>query len=741
MVFIFLVTIDDVNFVIISKAYKVIWKVDLTMKNNRITGGLVVILTVVIGLLLTTQWSSPISAAQQPSVQYRTHVQDIGWQPYVANGQMAGTTGQGKRLEATTIQLANQDSTMMGSIQYQTHIQNIGWQNWTQDGGISGTSGQSLRLEAIRIKLSGNIANYYDVYYRVHAQNFGWLGWAANGQAVGTAGYGYRLEALEVVLVPKGQPAPGSTANAFYNLNGEPSVQYRTHVQDIGWQNFVSDGQTSGTTGQGKRLEATTIQLGNQNAATSGSIQYQTQIQNIGWQNWVQDGALSGTQGQSLRLETIRIKLTGNIANSYNVYYRVHAQNFGWLGWASNGQDAGTVGYGYRLEALQIVLVPKGQPAPGDTTNPSYTRKPDPSIHYQTNVQNSGWQTSVADGATAGTMGQALRVEAFKANVSDLPDNMSGGVTYKAYVQNVGWQSAVNDNAVAGTSGQGLRVEALSFNLTGTLSDSYDIYYRTYVQNYGWLGWASNGQTAGTSGRGLRIEAIQVQLVKKGGTAPGGGTAYLPPIAPSDFIDVSSHQSWLTQADYKAMYAAGIKTAVIKLSEYTTYKNPYAATQISYARNAGMKIAAYHYAWFTNSTEAAIEATYFANYAKVLGLPSDTVMVDDYEEGYAVNSSGDKVADLNAFRNTLAQQGYSNVVNYSYKAITGSGNIVDTDRLNTKDIWLAQYPNEANPAAARALQYNSEFAAWQYSASKYFTGLSQNKPLDISIDYTGRFTN
>ena len=180
---------------------------------------------------------------------------------------MAGTTGQGKRLEATTIQLANQDSTMTGSVQYQTHIQNIGWQNWTQDGGVSGTSGQALRLEAIRIKLSGNIANYYDVYYRVHAQNFGWLGWASNGQAAGTAGYGYRLEALEVVLVPKGQPAPGSTANAFYNLNGDPSVQYRTHVQDYGWQNVVSDGQTSGTTGQGKRLEATMIQLDNQNAA------------------------------------------------------------------------------------------------------------------------------------------------------------------------------------------------------------------------------------------------------------------------------------------------------------------------------------------------------------------------------------------------------------------------------------------------------------------------------------------
>ena len=186
------------------------------MQNKKITSSLVIFLTAVIGLFLTTQWSSPVSAAQQPSVQYQTHVQSIGWQPYVANGQMAGTTGQGKRLEATTIRLANQDSAMTGSVQYQTHIQSIGWQDWAQNGGVSGTSGRALKLEAIRIKLTGNIANYYDVYYRVHAQSFGWLGWASNGQDAGTAGYGYRLEALEVVLVPKGQPAPGNTTNPFY---------------------------------------------------------------------------------------------------------------------------------------------------------------------------------------------------------------------------------------------------------------------------------------------------------------------------------------------------------------------------------------------------------------------------------------------------------------------------------------------------------------------------------------------
>lgn len=28
-------------------------------------------------------------------VQYRTHVQNVGWQPWVTNGKTAGTVGQG----------------------------------------------------------------------------------------------------------------------------------------------------------------------------------------------------------------------------------------------------------------------------------------------------------------------------------------------------------------------------------------------------------------------------------------------------------------------------------------------------------------------------------------------------------------------------------------------------------------------------------------------------------------------
>ncbi len=296
------------------------------------------------------------------AVQYQTHVQTYGWQKPAYNGETAGTTGQGKRLEAITLSLLNTKYT--GGIQYRTHVQTYGWQGWKSNGQMSGTSGEAKRLEAIQIQLTGDMASHYDVYYRVHAQHFGWLDWAKNGQSAGTAGYGYRLEAIQVKFVEKGQNAPGSTSTPFH----QTYVGYRTHVQTYGWQGRVYDGDVSGTTGQAKRLEGIEVSL--QNQQYNGGIQYRTHVQTYGWENgWKSNGAMSGTSGQAKRLEAIQIQLTGDMANHYDVYYRVHAQKFGWLGWAKNGESAGSAGYGYRLEGIQIVLVAKGGSAPGSTAN------------------------------------------------------------------------------------------------------------------------------------------------------------------------------------------------------------------------------------------------------------------------------------------------------------------------------------------------------------------------------------
>lgn len=147
-------------------------------------------------------------------------------------------------------------------------------------------------------------------------------------------------------------------------------VYYRTHIQNIGWQYDCKNGEVSGTSGYGYRLEAIQMQL-----VQSGydlGIAYHTHIQNIGWAPWRYNGEVSGTSGMGLRLEAIEIQLVGADADQFDVYYRVHCQNFGWMGWGKNGEMAGTSGYGYRLEAIQIEVVPKGTYYSVDADEPAY---------------------------------------------------------------------------------------------------------------------------------------------------------------------------------------------------------------------------------------------------------------------------------------------------------------------------------------------------------------------------------
>lgn len=306
-----------------------------------------------------------------PSIYYQVHRQDYGWEvdekdeadltKWKSDGAESGTVGESKRLEGIKIQLPKGVS---GSVEYRTHIQNTGWETkWKKDGELSGTSGKSLRLEAIQVKLTGKVADNYDVYYCVHAQNVGWLNWAKNGEEAGTAGYGYRLEAIKIMLVPKGEKAPAKVGDSDKAMEAR-LVGYQTHVQDFGTQAYVYDGAVAGTSGQAKRMESIRINLPS-TMASEGKIEYRSHVQNIGWEkDWKQTNQLSGTTGKSLRLEAIQMKLSGNIAKEYDVYYRVHAQNFGWLGWAKNGEEAGTAGYSYRLEAIQVVMVPKGTENP-----------------------------------------------------------------------------------------------------------------------------------------------------------------------------------------------------------------------------------------------------------------------------------------------------------------------------------------------------------------------------------------
>ncbi len=167
----------------------------------------------VVNSAATSNTNPVVPGADTVNVAYRTHVQSYGWQAWKYNGQMSGTSGQAKRLEGINIELRNKDCD--GDIVYTTHVQTYGWQGsetdqskWFKNGQMAGTSGEAKRLEAICINLTGEMADKYDIYYRVHAQSYGWLGWAKNGAPAGTAGYAKRLEGIQIVLVPKGGAAP-----------------------------------------------------------------------------------------------------------------------------------------------------------------------------------------------------------------------------------------------------------------------------------------------------------------------------------------------------------------------------------------------------------------------------------------------------------------------------------------------------------------------------------------------------
>ncbi len=294
--------------------------------------------------------------------------------------------------------------------------------------------------------------------------------------------------------------------------SGGTTVSYRTHVQTYGWQDYVSNGTMSGTEGQAKRLEGINIKLENQEY--EGGITYRTHVQTYGWQDYVSNDAMAGTEGEAKRLEAIQIELTGEMADHYDVYYRVHSQTYGWLGWAKNGEKAGSSNYAKRLEGIQIVLVEKGGEAPGSTEG-AYVH---PWVGYNTHVQTYGWQGFKFDGDTAGTSGQAKRLEGIQLKLVDQP--YEGSIQYKTHVQTYGWQDWTSDGATAGTTGEAKRLEAIQIQLTGEMADHFDVYYRVHSQTYGWLGWAKNGESAGTEGFGKRLEAIEVVLVEKGNEAP-----------------------------------------------------------------------------------------------------------------------------------------------------------------------------------------------------------------------------
>ena len=127
---------------------------------------------------------------------------------------------------------------------------------------------------------------------------------------------------------------------------------------------------------------------------TTNQLLCKAHIQDIGWTDYCDCKNGIGTEHQAKRLEAIQFSASDDI----DIQYRVHVQDIGWQEWKNKGEIAGTTGQSKRIEAIEI--------------------KCNKVLEVKEHVEDVGWlPASKGTEIHIGTVGKALRLEAFKINI------------------------------------------------------------------------------------------------------------------------------------------------------------------------------------------------------------------------------------------------------------------------------------------------------------------------------------
>ena len=209
----------------------------------------------------------------------------------------------------------------------------------------------------------------------------------------------------------------------------------------------------------------------------------------------------------------------------------------------------------------------------------------------------------------------------------------------------------------------------------------------------------------------------------------------------TSFVDVSSHNGHISVDDYRKLAQQGVGGVVVKLTEGTHYTNPFAESQVRNAQGAGLQVSTYAFSHYTSDEEARAEARYYAAFANRLGLPKNTVMVNDMEDPKMQNGINQHTQ---AWADEMRRLGYSNLMYYTSASWLDQNNLrskgpVNTSQFGYSNFWVAQYPSSnLNLDGAKSLKYNSGAGAWQFTAQAQL--LAGKHVFDHSVDYSGRFT-
>lgn len=157
-------------------------------------------------------------------VEYQVHVEGYGWIDWKKNGQVAGTTGESRRVEAIRFRLINKPENEEVFLHGNAHCENIGWLGFVPENEVCGTTGESRKLEALQFSLVGKDADKYSINFRSHSQDLGTQDWAKDGEFSGSEGAGLRIEAVQMLVTDKGVDLSLQDIHSFKHFDPIPVV-------------------------------------------------------------------------------------------------------------------------------------------------------------------------------------------------------------------------------------------------------------------------------------------------------------------------------------------------------------------------------------------------------------------------------------------------------------------------------------------------------------------------------------
>lgn len=214
-----------------------------------------------------------------------------------------------------------------------------------------------------------------------------------------------------------------------------------------------------------------------------------------------------------------------------------------------------------------------------------------------------------------------------------------------------------------------------------------------------------------------------------------GGAVNEPVVnaARTDMVDMSNNNirsqpgGYIGVDEYISMRNDyGVKTVTTKITEGTSYVDPYASTIISNVQKAGMYINGYYFCRYTNVAQAKAEAEYAVQTARNDGLPTNAVLCADIE---STQQRG-----LGTYINSLAISAMKQIVEkagYRFDVYT-MGSWLDSNISSNEIGWVAYYPyNVLNDRYTR-------HHAWQFSDHQHFKLSSGG--FDVSQLYDNYYT-